>query len=57
MKTLTIGLMLSVALSAQGHPGRTDAEGCHAGKLPRHCSMTHINVSPEFPGRFSSSAV
>ena len=37
MKILTIGLLLSVALSAQSHPGRTDAEGCHAGKLPRHC--------------------
>ena len=32
-----IGLLLSVALCAQAHPGRTDAEGCHAGKLPRHC--------------------
>ena len=31
------GLLLSVALYAQSHPGRTDAEGCHAGKLPRHC--------------------
>ena len=30
-------MLLSVALAAQGHPGRTDAEGCHAGKLPRHC--------------------
>ena len=24
-------------ISVQGHPGRTDAEGCHAGALPRHC--------------------
>ena len=37
VKTLTIGLLLSVALCAQSHPGRTDAEDCHAGKLPRHC--------------------
>ena len=37
MKILTIGLLLSVALCVQAHPGRTDAEGCHAGKLPRHC--------------------
>ena len=37
MKTLTIGLLLSAALSVQAHPGRTDTEGCHAGKLPRHC--------------------
>ena len=37
MKILYFGLLLSVALCAQAHPGRTDAEGCHAGKLPRHC--------------------
>ena len=37
MKIPCVGLLLSVALSAQAHPGRTDAEGCHAGKLPRHC--------------------
>ncbi len=37
MKLVCTGLLLSVALSVQGHPGRTDAEGCHAGKLPRHC--------------------
>ena len=37
MKILTIGLLLSVSLYAQAHPGRTDAQGCHAGKLPRHC--------------------
>ena len=37
MKILCVGLLLSLALSVQGHPGRTDAEGCHAGKLPRHC--------------------
>ena len=38
MQILTIGLLLSVvSLCGQAHPGRTDAEGCHAGKLPRHC--------------------
>ena len=37
MKIVCVGLLLSVALSAQAHPGRTDSEGCHAGKLPRHC--------------------
>lgn len=37
MKILYVGLLLSVALCAEAHPGRTDAEGCHAGKLPRHC--------------------
>ena len=30
------GLLLA-SLSVQGHPGRTDAEGCHAGTQPRHC--------------------
>ena len=42
MKILTVGLLLSVAMCAQAHPGRTDAEGCHAGKLSRHC---HANNS------------
>ena len=37
MKILYFGLLLSVALCAQSHPGRTDGEGCYAGKLPRHC--------------------
>ena len=38
MKILIFGVLLSVvSLCAQSHPGRTDAEGCHAGKLPRHC--------------------
>ena len=37
MKILCVSLLLSVALCVQAHPGRTDAEGCHAGKLPRHC--------------------
>ena len=39
MKILTIGLLLSVTLCAQSHPGRRDAQGCHAGKLPRHCHV------------------
>ena len=37
MKILCVSLLLSVALCGQAHPGRTDADGCHAGKLPRHC--------------------
>ena len=37
MKLLALSLLSLMALSIQGHPGRTDAEGCHAGKLPRHC--------------------
>ena len=34
---LVYACLLSSALSVQGHPGRTDAEGCHAGTQPRHC--------------------
>ena len=37
MKILCVSLLLSAVLCVQAHPGRTDAEGCHAGKLPRHC--------------------
>ena len=37
MKLLGLSLLSLMALSIQGHPGRTDTEGCHAGKLPRHC--------------------
>ena len=38
------GLVLA-ALSAQGHPGGTDAEGCHAGTQPRHChGRNSLNV-------------
>ena len=37
LKILYLGLLLSVALCAEAHPGRTDTERCHAGKLPRHC--------------------
>ena len=32
-----VSLLLSVALCGQAHPGHTDADGCHAGNLPRHC--------------------
>ena len=34
------------ALSAQGHPGRTDAEGCHAGTAPRHCHGSQQSERP-----------
>jgi len=37
MKLLGLSMLSLMALSVQGHPGRTDSEGCHAGKLPRHC--------------------
>ena len=52
MKSVCIDLLLSVALSVSAHPGRMDAEGIHAGKLLRYCSMTHAVGSPGFPGRF-----
>ena len=34
---LGLSLLSLMALPIQGHPGRTNTEGCHAGKLPRHC--------------------
>ena len=37
MKLLALSLLSLMVLPVQGHPGRTDSEGCHAGKLPRHC--------------------
>ena len=37
VKLLGLSMLSLIALPIQGHPGRTDAEGCHAGKLPRHC--------------------
>ena len=39
------GLWLA-ALSVQGHPGRTDAEGCHAGTAPRHCHGSQQSERP-----------
>ena len=40
------GLLLA-SLSVQGHPGRTDAEGCHAGTQPRHCHGDKQTGRPE----------
>ena len=37
MELLGLSMLSLMALSIQGHPGRTNSEGCHAGKLPRHC--------------------
>ena len=37
MKLLGLSMLSLMALPIQGHPGRTDSGGCHAGKLPRHC--------------------
>ena len=41
------------ALFAQGHPGRTDAEGCHAGTEPRHC---HDSKQSERPAQTNPGA-
>ena len=49
---VSAGLVLA-ALSAQGHPGRTDAEGCHAGTQPRHC---HGRNQPERPAQTNPGA-
>ena len=46
------GLWLA-ALSVQGHPGRTDAEGCHAGTQPRHC---HGSKQSERPAQTNPGA-
>ena len=48
MKSVYIDLLLSVALSVSKSPDHTNAEGCYAGNLPRHCSMTHGNGFPGF---------
>ena len=53
MKILYVGLLLSAALCAEAHPGRTDAEGCHAGKLPRHC---HDNQAGQESSRSAKTA-
>ncbi len=37
MKLLGLSMFSLMALPIQGHPVRTNSEGCHAGKLPRHC--------------------
>ena len=49
---VSAGLVLA-ALSVQGHPGRTDAEGCHAGTEPRHC---HGSKQSERPAQTNSEA-
>ena len=63
VKSLYFGLLLMAPLAVQAHPGRTDAEGCHAGKLPRHChgdpssnrsSQADRDTSTKEPGRSSA---
>ena len=58
---VSAGLVLA-ALSAQGHPGRTDAEGCHAGTEPRHChgskqSERPVQTTPRAPARDTDRSV
>ena len=51
MKKNYVGLFLSLALSTQGHPGWTDAEGCHADKLPCYC---HGDAQSDHPSQTRS---
>ena len=53
MKLLGLSLLSLITLPIQGHPGRTDAEGCHAGKLPRHC---HAGARSGQPAQDNPSA-
>ncbi len=53
MKLLALSLLSLITLPIQGHPGRTDAEGCHAGKLPRHC---HEGAQSGHPAQDNPSA-
>ena len=53
MKLLVLSLLSLMALPIQGHPGRTDAEGCHAGQLPRHC---HAGARSGQPAQGNPSA-
>ena len=53
MNLLALSLLSLIALPIQGHPGRTDSEGCHAGKLPRHC---HAGAGSGQPAQGNPSA-
>ena len=53
MNLLALSLLSLITLPTQGHPGRTDAEGCHSGKLPRHC---HENTRSGQPAQGNPSA-
>ena len=50
---LGLSMLSLIALPIQGHPGRTDSGGCHAGKLPRHC---HDGTRSGAPGQGDQSA-
>ena len=52
-KLLGLSLLSLMALPIQGHPGRTNTEGCHVGKLPRHC---HDSARSGHPARDNQSA-
>ena len=53
LKLLCLSMLSLMALPIQGHPGRTDAEGCHAGKQPRHC---HDGTRSGHPAQDNQSA-
>ena len=53
MNLLALSLLSLLALPIQGHPGRTDSGGCHAGKLPRHC---HAGTRSGHPAQDNPSA-
>ena len=53
MNLLALSLLSLITLPIQGHPGRTDSEGCHAGKLPRHC---HAGTRSGQPAQDNPSA-
>ena len=53
MNLLALSLLSLMALPIQGHPGRTDSGGCHAGKLPRHC---HAGARSGQPAQGNPSA-
>ena len=55
MKLVSAGLLSLAALSVQGHPGQTDSEGCHAGKLPRHCHGGTRAVRPAQDNQVTST--
>ena len=53
MNLLALSMLSLMALPIQGHPGRTNPEGCHAGQLPRHC---HAGTQSGQPAQGNQSA-
>ena len=44
MKNFCLALLMIISAHVSAHPGRTNAEGCHAGKQPYHCHSTNIST-------------